>query len=98
CSPLSRSRCRSSAATATWPGCGRAAWYAAAKATSVPRSASTDIAAATLAVRIRQQQRPDGTHHLGPVQQRQAFLGPKGQRFQADLAERQQPRHDLAVE
>ena len=32
----SRSRWRSSAATAIWPGCGRASWYAAANATSVP--------------------------------------------------------------
>ena len=49
--PDPRSRWRSSAATSICPGCGRASWYGAAKATSVPSSASTDIAAATEAVR-----------------------------------------------
>ena len=49
--PEPRRRCRSSAATTTCPGCGRASWYGAANATSVPSIASTDIAAATDAVR-----------------------------------------------
>ena len=49
-------RCRGAGGAArrprrSGPGCGRASWYAAANATSVPSSASTDIAAATLAVR-----------------------------------------------
>ena len=41
------------AAEAAWPGCGRIAWSSGAKTRSVPSWASTDMAAAMSAVRIR---------------------------------------------
>ena len=75
----------------------------AANATSVPISASTDIAAATLAVRTsllgaEQREHADGGHLLRAVEQRQAFLGLKRQRHEAAPVERLRAVDDLAVD
>ena len=101
--PEPRSRWRSSAATATWPGCGRASWYGAENATSVPSSASTDIAAATDAVRDSRsasasEQRPERAHQLRAVEERQPLLRLERQRLEAGLPQRDQRRHHLPVE
>ena len=50
------------------------------------------------AVGVGQEQGADRRHHLGPVQQGQAFLGLQRQRLQTGLPEGQQTRDDLATE
>ena len=102
-SVLSRRRCRSSAATATWPGCGRASWYAAANATSVPSKRldahrPDDARGPDQAVRVGQDERPDRAHHLGPVEERQAFLGLERERLEAGFAQREHRRHERAAD
>ena len=101
--PEPRRRWRSSPATATCPGCGRASWYGAANATSVPSSASTDIAAATDAVRTSRSasassSAPSADISCVPLSSASPSFGSSVQRLQAALAERDQRRHDLAVD
>ena len=92
--PESRSRWRSSAATAIWPGCGRASWYGAANATSVPSSASTlhrrgdATRSASAGPRRRASSAPSARHQLGPVEEGEALLRLERQRLEAALAER----------
>ena len=43
-------------------------------------------------VRVREQQRADRAHHLGPVEQREALLGLERQRLETHLAQRDQRR------
>ena len=50
------------------------------------------------AVRVGQDERPDGAHHLRPVEEREPFLGLERQRLQAGLAQRQHGRHDRAAD
>ena len=49
-------------------------------------------------VGVGQDERPQRAHHLGPVEQGEALLGLEGQRLQPDLAQGDQPGHDLAVD
>ena len=49
-------------------------------------------------VRVGQDERPDRTHHLGPVEERQAFLGLERQRLEAGFAQRQHRRHERAAD
>ncbi len=45
------------------------------------------------AIRVGQEKRPDRAHHLGAVEQGEAFLGLEGQRLQPGLAQRDHRRH-----
>ena len=49
-------------------------------------------------IRIRQQERPDRTHHLRPVEKGQPFLGLERQRLQTGLAQSDHRRHDRPAE
>ncbi len=49
-------------------------------------------------IRVREQERPDRGHQLGPVEEGEALLRPEDDRLEADLAEPDQGRHVVAVE
>ena len=102
--PESRSRWRSSAATATWPGMrpgelvGRGERHVGPEQ-RLDRHRRDDARRPTQPIRVGQEQRPDRAHHLGPVEERQPFLRPRAP------AARGRPRasassagHPLAVE
>ncbi len=90
------------AAEAAWPRSGLSSWIAGRKLSREPWSASTESAQAMSAACASRRarttpERREGAHELGPVDEREPFLGLEAKRLEPRPGERVGAREKLPV-